>query len=82
LADVPLVNGIYWGYAQVENGPFFKGNTKRSFEVHFMTELEDFYGSTVRGVVVGFIVTLNNSFKEDECVYALLGGFALRQLAL
>lgn len=62
-----IKNGIYYGFAQVDDGPvhkmvvsigwnpFYK-NTKRSFETHVIHEFpEDFYGQNLGVVVCGYL---------------------------
>jgi len=63
-----LIGGIYWGFAQVQNGPVygmvmsigwnpFYNNTKRAMETHILHEFEpfDLYGQHLRVVIADFL---------------------------
>jgi len=63
-----LIGGIYWGFAQVQNGPVygmvmsigwnpFYNNTKRAMETHILNKFdpEDLYGQHLRVIIVDFL---------------------------
>ena len=62
-----LVGGIYFGFAQVDNGPVhdmvmsigwnpFYNNEKRAMETHIIHKFDgDLYGKTLSTIVVGFL---------------------------
>ncbi|XP_050438013.1 riboflavin kinase [Adelges cooleyi] len=62
-----MTTGVYYGWAQVQNfpvhkmvmsvgwNPFYK-NEEKSMEIHILHEFkEDFYGSNLRIIVVGYV---------------------------
>ncbi|XKL59296.1 hypothetical protein PGB90_000312 [Kerria lacca] len=73
-------NGIYFGWAQVDSSPVYKmvmsigwnpfyKNTKRSVEVHILHIFEeDFYGSTVRVIVEGFLRNEQDFSSKEEMI--------------
>ena len=62
-----LVGGIYFGFAQVDNGPVhdmvmsigwnpFYNNEKRAMETHIIHKFDgDLYGKTLSAILVGFL---------------------------
>ncbi|XP_037069155.1 riboflavin kinase-like [Pollicipes pollicipes] len=75
--------GVYFGYARVDDGPvhnmvmsigwnpFYK-NEKKSMETHIMHKFTgDFYGSTLRVCMVGFIRPEKNFKSLDELIRAI-----------
>lgn len=66
------VNGVYYGWAQVDAGPVYKmcmsignnpyyNNTKRTMETHVMHSFEnDFYGSNLKVVMLGYLRPMAN----------------------
>ncbi|KAJ2485169.1 riboflavin kinase [Coemansia sp. RSA 2050] len=78
LTDIPI--GVYYGWAQVDNGPvlpmvmslgwnpFFK-NEKRSGEVHIIHKFkDDFYGQNLRIAILAYI----RAEKDYESLDALV----------
>lgn len=71
-------NGIYYGFAQVNDGPVHKmvvsigwnpfyGNTKKSFETHIIHKFEnDFYDSKLGVVVCGYLREEKNYNSIDD----------------
>ena len=75
--------GIYYGWANINNGttykmvvsvgwnPYYK-NEKKSVETHIINKFEDdFYGATLKIVVVGFIRPEKNFSSLDELITAI-----------
>ena len=63
--EATLKTGIYYGYAYLHDirysmvmsygwNPFYK-NTIRSCEVHLIHELSDFYGESLKIIILGYI---------------------------
>ncbi|TRY60191.1 hypothetical protein DNTS_003801 [Danionella cerebrum] len=78
-----ISTGIYYGWAQVENGdihkmvmsigwnPYYK-NTKKSMETHVMhTFKEDFYDQILSVVMVGYIRPEKGFTALDELISAI-----------
>ena len=77
-------NGVYWGYASVENGPVYRcainigvcpyfKNDKRTFEVHLIDyDGPDFYGSRIHGHVHGYIRAEKADFDSFEALKDLI----------
>ncbi|XP_060072812.1 riboflavin kinase-like [Ylistrum balloti] len=75
-----IQGGVYYGWANVDNGTVFKmvmsignnpyyKNEKRSMETHIIHKFEeDFYGSTLKTVMLGFIRPMKNFSSLDELV--------------
>ncbi|OWF36726.1 riboflavin kinase-like [Mizuhopecten yessoensis] len=75
-----IQGGVYYGWANVDNGPAYEmvmsignnpyyNNEKRSMETHIIhTFSEDFYGSTLKTVMLGFIRPMKNFSSLDELV--------------
>ncbi|XP_033725066.1 LOW QUALITY PROTEIN: riboflavin kinase-like [Pecten maximus] len=75
-----IQGGVYYGWANVDNGPVYEmvmsignnpyyKNEKRSMETHIIhTFNEDFYGSTLKTVMLGFIRPMKNFSSLDELV--------------
>jgi riboflavin kinase len=78
-----LPNGIYFGLAQVDNGPVYKmvlslgwnpfyGNTKKSFETHIIHNFEnDFYDSELIVVMLGYLRPEKNFDSLDALKEAI-----------
>lgn len=60
-----LDTGIYFGWTLLDNeiyqsvgsigwNPFYK-NEKKTIEVHLLTELDDFYGKTIKVILCGYL---------------------------
>lgn len=75
--------GVYYGFACVDDGPvhdmvmsigwnpFFK-NKQKSMETHILHQFaEDFYGSTLRVCIVGFIRGMTDFSSLDELITAI-----------
>ncbi|KAH3712983.1 riboflavin kinase-like [Dreissena polymorpha] len=75
--------GVYYGWAQVDEGPVFKmvmsigwnpfyNNTVKSMETHIIHEFkEDFYGSNMKVCMLGFIRPMRNFKGLDELIAAI-----------
>jgi riboflavin kinase len=75
-------NGVYYGYASLQNhvypmvmsigtNPFFN-NPKRSAEVHLLHTFEnDFYGETLRVIIIGHIRSQQDYNSRDELIQAI-----------
>jgi len=84
LKDIPV--GVYYGWANVEGlnhnqvyamamsigwNPFYK-NTKKTVEVHLIQKFEqDFYGSQLNAIVLGFIRPMCDFKSLDELIKAI-----------
>ncbi|XP_045596021.1 riboflavin kinase isoform X2 [Procambarus clarkii] len=78
-----VTTGIYYGWAKVEDGPTCKmvmsigwnpyyNNKKKSMETHIMHVFnEDFYGSELRVVMLGYIRPEKNFSSLDELITAI-----------
>jgi riboflavin kinase len=70
--------GVYWGWASVENGPvhrmvmsigknLFYNNEKKTMETHIMHKYDDdFYGSNLKIIVLGFLRPMWNFTSESK----------------
>ncbi|XP_071098245.1 riboflavin kinase-like [Haliotis cracherodii] len=80
-ADLPT--GVYYGWANVDGGdvhkmcmsvgwnPYYK-NTKKTMETHIMHQFpEDFYGSRLKIVMVGYIRPMSTFASLDELITAI-----------
>nr|CAB3265560.1 riboflavin kinase [Phallusia mammillata] len=78
-----MQTGIYYGWAQVDNGdvhkmvmsvgwnPFYK-NTKKSMETHIMHDFGgDFYGSILKLIILGYIRPEQNFTSIDNLISAI-----------
>ncbi|XP_063231533.1 putative riboflavin kinase [Bacillus rossius redtenbacheri] len=83
--------GVYFGWAQVDNGPvhkmvmsigwnpFYK-NTKKSMETHVLHEFqEDFYGATLKVFIVGRIRPEMNFSSVDELIAMIKNDIAVAE---
>lgn len=73
--------GVYYGWAQVDNGNVYKmvmsigknpyfNNLKRTMETYIMHQFdEDFYGSNLKTLIVGYIRPMSN--------YSSLGNYLM-----
>ncbi|XP_042891970.1 riboflavin kinase-like isoform X2 [Penaeus japonicus] len=91
-----ISTGIYYGWAKVDNGPTLKmvmsigwnpyyNNKKKSMETHIMHVFEnDFYGSELKVVMLGYIRPEENYSSLDELIKAIKNDIAEadRQLSL
>eukprot|EP01132_Coremiostelium_polycephalum_P003691 gene3691-4600_t len=84
LKDIPV--GVYYGWTNVSglnNGqvymmamsigwnPFYK-NTKKTVEIHIMNKFDDdFYGSEIKAVALGFIRPMCDFKSLDELIKAI-----------
>ncbi|KAF2074238.1 hypothetical protein CYY_004448 [Polysphondylium violaceum] len=84
LKDIPV--GVYYGWANVEGlnnnqvysmamsigwNPFYK-NTKKTVEVHLIQKFDqDFYGSQLNAIVLGFIRPMCDFKSLDELIKAI-----------
>lgn len=87
IENLPLTfdTGIYYGWATIDKGPIFKmvvsvgwnpyyKNEKKSVETHIINNFEkDFYGSTLKIVIVGFIRPEKNFTSLEELIKAIKG---------
>ncbi|XP_041355832.1 riboflavin kinase-like [Gigantopelta aegis] len=75
--------GVYYGWANVDSGevykmvmsigwnPFYK-NTKKTMETHIMNVFkEDFYGSVLKTVMLGYIRPMTTFKSLDELITAI-----------
>ncbi|XP_077993572.1 riboflavin kinase-like [Glandiceps talaboti] len=75
-----ITTGVYYGWARVDNGsvhkmvmsvgwnPFYK-NKKKSMETHIMHKFEDdFYGSVLSIIMVGYVREEKNFNSLDELI--------------
>ena len=75
--------GVYYGWANVDNGEVHKmvlsigwnpyyNNTKKSMETHVIHMFkEDFYGSTLKVIMLGYIRPMKNFSSLDELIGAI-----------
>ena len=75
--------GIYFGWANIDNGPAYKmvvsigwnpyyKNEKKSVETHILNKFEeDFYGATLKIAVTGFIRPEKNFSSLEELITAI-----------
>lgn len=80
-----MTTGIYFGWASVGNGPIYKmvvsigwnpyyKNEKKSVETHILNKFEsDFYGSTLKIVITGYIRPEKNFDSLEALVSAING---------
>lgn len=78
-----ITTGIYYGWAKVDDGPAYKmvmsigwnpyyKNKKKSMETHIMHIFkQDFYGSLLRVVMLGYIRPEKNFSSLDELITAI-----------
>ncbi|XP_065214472.1 riboflavin kinase isoform X2 [Planococcus citri] len=78
LLPKEIISGVYFGWAQVEEGPVYKmvmsigwnpfyKNVKRSIETHILHEFpQDFYDSTLKVVILDYIRPELNFTSKDE----------------
>eukprot|EP01147_Barroeca_monosierra_P009422 gene9422-1664_t len=78
-----MTQGIYYGWAQVDDGDIYQAvmsigwnpyyhNTKRSAEVHIIHDFpEDFYGSQMKMLVIGYIRPEMNFDLLDALISAI-----------
>ncbi|CAH1788203.1 unnamed protein product, partial [Owenia fusiformis] len=78
-----LPTGVYFGWASVDGGPIYKmvmsvgwnpfyNNEKKSMETHILhTFEEDFYGSELKVVMVGYIRPEKNFKSLDDLISAI-----------
>ncbi|XP_071541459.1 riboflavin kinase isoform X2 [Panulirus ornatus] len=83
-----VTTGIYYGWAKVDNGPTYKmvmsigwnpyySNKKKSMETHIMHVFkEDFYGSELKVVMLGYIRPEKNFVSLDELITAIRSDIA------
>jgi len=76
-------NGVYYGWASVNNGTVFKAvmsvglndtfkNSTKSIETHIISEFDhDFYDSLLKIVIVGFIRQMRSFSSMDELKLAI-----------
>ncbi|XP_065663924.1 putative riboflavin kinase [Hydra vulgaris] len=96
VKDIPseLSAGVYYGWSRVDNGeiykmvlsigwnPFYK-NEKKSMETHILHEFDcDFYGSTLRIVMTGYIRPELNFGSLTELVDAIKNDIAIAHSSL
>ena len=81
-----IENGVYWGWASVEGSdtvygmalnvgwsPYFK-NEKKTIEIHVFHEFEeDFYGSQIRALALGYIRPELDFNSLEELIAAISG---------
>ena len=75
--------GVYYGWAQVDNGPVYKmvmsigtnpyyNNEKKTMETYVMHQFEDdFYGSTLKTVMVGYVRPMTSFKSLEELIAAI-----------
>ena len=75
--------GIYFGWANIDNGPAYKmvvsigwnpyyKNEKKSVETHILNKFEDdFYGATLKIVIAGFIRPEKNFSSLEDLITAI-----------
>ncbi|XP_018333758.1 riboflavin kinase [Agrilus planipennis] len=82
VKDFPkeLGTGVYFGFASVNNGPVYKmvmsvgwnpyyKNVQKSMETHILHLFEeDFYGKTLKTVILGFIREMKDFSSLDELI--------------
>eukprot|EP01117_Protostelium_nocturnum_P014463 TRINITY_DN5503_c0_g1_i1.p1 TRINITY_DN5503_c0_g1~~TRINITY_DN5503_c0_g1_i1.p1 ORF type:complete len:195 (+),score=66.24 TRINITY_DN5503_c0_g1_i1:66-587(+) len=78
-----LPNGVYYGWASVENGPVYKmamnigwspyfGNKEKTLEIHVIHEYEgDFYDKELKAVALGYIREELNFGSLDDLIQAI-----------
>lgn len=78
-----VCTGVYFGYARVDQGPIhnmvmsigwnpFYKNDKKSMETHILHKFDqDFYGSTLRVCMVGFVRPEKNFASLEALVQAI-----------
>ncbi|XP_063438278.1 riboflavin kinase-like [Mytilus trossulus] len=78
-----LPGGVYYGWANVDNGEVLKmvlsigwnpyyHNTKKSMETHVIhTFKEDFYGSTLKVIMLGYIRPMRDFSSLGELIDAI-----------
>ncbi|XP_064596108.1 riboflavin kinase-like [Liolophura sinensis] len=84
--DIPC--GVYYGWAMVDNGPvhkmvlsigwnpFYK-NQKKTMETHVLHKFkDDFYGSTLKVVMLGYVRPMENFSSVDELIKAIRADIA------
>ncbi|XP_064084869.1 riboflavin kinase-like isoform X2 [Macrobrachium nipponense] len=90
VEDLPegITTGIYYGWAKVDSGPTYKmvmsigwnpyyNNKKKSMETHILhTFEEDFYGSQLRVVMLGYIRPEKNFSSLDSLIDAIKSDIA------
>ena len=98
LLPAEYSEGVYYGWAQIDNGSVYKmvmsigknpyyNNTKRTMETYVMHEFDqDFYGSLLKILVVGYIRPMSNYKSLGETCFfifyfeMLISFFFLRQM--
>lgn len=75
---VSMDNGVYFGWVNINNGPVYKmlvsigwnpyfKNEKKSMEVHILNKFkEDFYGSQIKAVIIGYLRPMLDFNSIDE----------------
>lgn len=78
-----LNTGVYCGFASLDNGPVYKmvmsigwnpyyNNKQKSMETHILHHFdEDFYGKTLRIIILGFIREQKDFNSLDELIAAI-----------
>ncbi|KAK7095957.1 riboflavin kinase-like [Littorina saxatilis] len=81
--------GVYYGWASVDGGPVlpmvmsvgwnpYYHNTVKTMETHILNKFkEDFYGLTLKVIMVGFIRPMENYPSVDELIKAINSDIAL-----
>jgi len=81
--DQNFLCGVYYGYANVDNGPVYRAvmsvgmnphfnNTIKTIEAHLLNEFkDDFYGSNLKVVVIGFLREMTSFNNIDELKTAI-----------
>lgn len=83
-----IETGVYFGFAQVNNGeihkmvmsigwnPFYQ-NTTKSMETHILHEYEsDFYGQELKVVILGYLRPEKNFNSRNELIVAIKNDIA------
>ncbi|VDP09632.1 unnamed protein product [Soboliphyme baturini] len=91
-----LPHGVYYGFAQVDNGPIHRmvmsigknvqfGEQSKTMETHILHKFEkDFYGSFLKSLIIGYIRPMKSFGSLDELIQAIRSDitFANKQLSL
>ncbi|CAF0864859.1 unnamed protein product [Brachionus calyciflorus] len=76
-------NGVYYGWAQVDDGPVYKmvmsignnpyyNNEKKTMETYVINEFEnDFYGSNLKTIMLGHLRPMTSFKNLDELITAI-----------
>ncbi|XP_057294796.1 riboflavin kinase-like [Hydractinia symbiolongicarpus] len=89
-----IATGVYYGWSRVNNGDIFKmvlsvgwnpyyKNEKKSMETHILHSFaDDFYGSTLRITMTGYIRPEENFNSLDELIKAIQNDIKVADEAL